>query len=441
MKLRHARALTLASAAAGLLTLSALPSAAMAETPAAASDSIHHVSSEVCANCHKEIYKQWSQSMHANSTALKDPIHGTFYQQVAGDPTEEGVLHKASGKYPVCLQCHAPNAAKDKTTKLDAMAAYSEGVNCVACHTLKSYKGIKGDDGKLMLGLKSYEISDQLQAPAGINNGLAKLAAAGDDLFGGAGVGGDSQKPNPHLGEAVEFEGQEIPALPMQSNPRLMKTSDACMGCHDQRDNPHGVPLCQTGNEYIDSKTNVNCLSCHMPVSGGLADHSMGGGHDQAMLKRSVVFDVDTESAGDVLKTTVYLKNQQPHAMPTGAPFRNIYIKLTAYDETGNPVWQNAEGHPAKDDPQAYLSYALTDDAGMPAPPPTATKAGEDTRLKPHEERTLSYEIPADGVVLVRGEVYYNLLWPGLVEKFSHLPDNVKEPVLIAEAERSIGGE
>jgi hypothetical protein len=441
MMLRHTRALTLFSAAAGLLTLSALPSAAVAESTAAPGDSIHHVSSEVCANCHKDIYKQWSQSMHANSTALKDPIHGTFYKQVVGDPTEEGVLHKASGKYPVCLQCHAPNAAKDKTTKLDAMAAYSEGVNCVACHTLSAYKGIKGEDGKLRLGLKAYEVSDTLQAPAGINNGLAKLAAAGDDLFGGAGVGGDSQKPNPHLGEAVEFEGQQIPALPMQGNPRLMKTSDACMGCHDQRDNPHGVPLCQTGNEYIDSKTNVNCLSCHMPVTDGLADHSMGGGHSQAMLKRSLVFDVDTENAGEVVKATVYLKNQQPHAMPTGAPFRNMYIKLTAYDETGNPVWQNAEGHPAKDDPQAYLSYALTDDAGMPAPPPTATKPGADTRLKPHEERTLSYEIPADGVVLVRGEVYYNLLWPALVEKFSHLPDDVKEPVLIAAAERVINSE
>jgi hypothetical protein len=54
------------------------------------------------------------------------------------------VLHKASGKYPICLQCHAPTLPIDKTTKLDAMAAYSEGVNCVACHTLKSYKGIEG---------------------------------------------------------------------------------------------------------------------------------------------------------------------------------------------------------------------------------------------------------------------------------------------------------
>jgi hypothetical protein len=77
----------------------------------------------------------------------------------------------------------------------------------------------------------------------------------------------------------------------------------------------------------------------------------------------------------------------------------------------------------------------------MPAPPPTATKPGDDTRLKPHEERTLEYSIPAETVVLIRGELYYNLLWPALVEKFTHLPDEVTEPVQIAVSEVSIDEE
>jgi hypothetical protein len=430
------RALAPAILTTGLLVLLGLP------TVAAAGDSIHHVSAEVCATCHSAIYKQWSGSMHARSTALSDPIHGTFYRKVVGSPTEEGVLHKASGKFPICLQCHAPNAAIDQTTKLDAMAAYSEGVNCVACHTLKAFNGVQGPDGKLRLGLKAYEVADTIQAPAGINDGLAKLVAAGDDLFGGAGLGGlDAQEPNPHLGEPVEFDGKEIPALPMEANPRLLKTSDACMGCHDQRNNPHGVPLCQTGNEYMESASQVNCLSCHMPIANGIADHSMGGGHSPAMLKRAVVFDVDTERAGETLKTTVYLKNQLPHSMPTGAPFRNIFVRLTAYDATGTAIWQNTEDHPEQDDPKAYLSYGLADDEGMPAPPPTATRPGEDTRLRPHEERTLEYEIPAEGVALIRGELYYNLLWPSLIKKFAHLPDELKAPTLVAEAEQAVAAE
>ncbi|MEA3274111.1 MAG: cytochrome c family protein, partial [Pseudomonadota bacterium] len=284
--------------------------------------------------------------------------------------------------------------------------------------------------------LQSYEVSDKIQAPAGFSRALQKLGAS-DDPFGGAG-GSDEQKPNPHLGEAVEFQGKEVPALPMEGNPTQQKTSDACMGCHDQRNNPHGVPLCQTGNEYSMSQTAVNCLSCHMPIADGAADHSMGGGHDQAILKRSVVFDLSTERVGETIRATALLRNQQPHSLPTGAPFRNIYMKLTAYDANGEVVWENAEGHPAKADPQAFLVFTLADDEGKPAPPPTATQLGIDTRLKPHEERTLVYDIPAEGVVLVRGELFYNLLWPSLVKKFEHLPDEVKEPVLIAAAEEEI---
>lgn len=398
---------------------------------------LHRISSETCKSCHKEIYKQWKGSMHANSTALKDPIHGTFYKKVVGDPTKEGVIHKASGKYPVCLQCHAPNAAKDKTTKLDAHVAYSEGVNCIACHSLTKYKGVQGPDGKLQLGLKAYDYSkDAAQGPGRHSNrGLEKLASA-TDVFGGG--TGDESKPNPHLGKPVTMDGKEIPSIPMESNPRLFKTSDACMGCHDQRNNPHGVPLCQTGNEYSMSNTQVNCLSCHMPMNDGLADHSMGGGHDPDILQRSVVFDVTTEMVGDKIRASVRMKNLQPHSLPTGAPFRNIYMMLRAYDAEGDVVWENAEKHPAKEDPQAYLVYALADEEGKPASPPVATKLGKDTRLKPHEERTLVYDIPAKGVKLVRGELYYNLLWPGLVKKFKHLPEDLTAATLIATSESSM---
>ena len=165
---------------------------------AAKDENIHHISSTVCKTCHKETYKQWKGSMHANSSAIKDPIHGAFYRKVVGDPTQEGVKMK-NGKYPVCLQCHAPNAARDKVTKLDAKPAYSEGVNCIACHTLKTFKGVDGENGKLRLGLKAYEYTDKIQG-AGLNSNhsLAKLTAAGGDELG---LGGEEEaKPNPHLG-------------------------------------------------------------------------------------------------------------------------------------------------------------------------------------------------------------------------------------------------
>ena len=403
--------------------------------PVAVADSIREVSSEVCQNCHKEIYQQWKGSMHANSTALSDPIHGTFYKQVAGDPLQEGLKTK-SGAYPVCLQCHVPNAALDKATKIDAKVSYKEGVNCVACHTIKAFNGINAPGGKLRLGMASYELSDSLQGPAGFSRGLQQLTA-GNDMFGGAGAD-DSSKPNPHIGESVTLDGKEIPSLPLEGNAGVMKSNAACMGCHDKRNNAHGVPLCATGNEYMVSKSDVTCQYCHMPMVGNSADHSMGGGHDGGMLKRSIVFTLDAKTDNGKVLVNATLKNQQPHALPTGAPFRNIVFRLTAYDAAGNVLWQNAPEHPAKDDPQAYFAYLLSDDAGKDAMPPTATQLGADTRLRPHEQRVLGYEIPAEGVVLVRGEVHYNLLWKVLADQFKHLPEDLRSSRMIAVAETRI---
>ncbi|MCK7497903.1 MAG: cytochrome c family protein [Comamonadaceae bacterium] len=98
----------------------------------------------MCKRCHLDIFRSWEKSMHANSSALKNPLHGAFYQATVGDPRQEGVLAKENGKYPECLNCHAPSAALDKKTKLDAVSAYGEGVTCVACHSLKRFKGVPG---------------------------------------------------------------------------------------------------------------------------------------------------------------------------------------------------------------------------------------------------------------------------------------------------------
>jgi hypothetical protein len=156
------------------------------------------------------------------------------------------------------------------------------------------------------------------------------------------------------------------------------------------------------------------------------------------MLKRAVRVDMDTQRSGDMLKVTVTLENKQPHSVPTGAPFRNVFLKVTALTKDGAVLWQNYQTHPKKEDPKAYLVYSMVDDEGNPAPPPKATKAGSNTRLKPFEVRTLSYEVPADGVDSVRTELYYALLWAGLAKKMTHLPDDLKTPKLIGWAENKL---
>ncbi len=345
---------------------------------------LHHVSAKECKTCHEEIYSQWKGSMHANSTALKDPIHGAFYKAVIGNPEQEGI--KKKGKYPVCLQCHAPAAAKDGKTNLAAMQVYNEGVNCVACHTISRFKGTKKAEGGLRLGTQAYEFSDtSLQGP-GTNH--------------------------------TTLDWQH-PVFQNTANPKVFKSNAVCMGCHDQRKNSNKVALCQTGDEIAESGGNSNCLTCHMPTVNGKADHSLLGGHSAKMVSKGLLMTMTTAKKNKTLEVTLKLTNQLPHNFPTGAPFRNVYVMLTGYDKQGQEVWSSSQSHPAKDDKQAMFMYSLGDAKGNPAPPPKATQVLGDTRLKPHETRELKYSMAKETITKLRAVAYYDLLLPSMKKKFS----------------------
>ena len=366
---------------------------------------ITNLTSDKCGKCHEEIYEQWSGSMHANSTALKDPIHGTFYSAVVGDPKAEGV--KNGDKYPVCLECHAPTAAKAGLTKLDAKEAYNEGVNCVSCHTLTKFKGVEKPGGGLQLGMKAYEYSKtDLQGPMGTVDSA------------------DHRK---------KF-GQEV-----VSNAGLMRTSDVCMGCHDQRPNSNKVSLCQTGAEISEAGGSTTCQTCHMPTTeDGITNHAMMGGHMEKMVARGLVLTVDASKADGKVNTVVKLQNLLPHAFPTGAPFRNFYVVIEALDKEGKKVWSNTQSHPMKDDKQAMFMYTIGNDDG-PTSPPKATKVLADSRLKPNETRELKYEIDSADIVTVKATAYYDLLLNPIKKKFADkLPKDLMEPKVIARAKADL---
>jgi hypothetical protein len=397
-----------------LLSLWLLPLYANPDSPRVSIEATapHEVSAEVCGSCHKEIYAEWKGSMHAQSTALNDPIHGAFYRKVVGDPREEGVSVK--GKYPVCLRCHAPNAAMQKKTRLDATPAFNEGVNCVFCHTISAYKGTEKPDGKLQLGQAAYAVSTTtLHSPSGKNYSTA---------------------PKPENSTAITEDFHPFPMTGGKS--ALYKSSEVCMGCHDRRNNFHGVPLCATGTEIADSKSFAACQSCHMGTVNGHADHSMMGGHDGNMVRRAVIMNMQTTLQDGQHLTTISMINKLPHKFPTGAPFRNAYLKVTAYDSSGNVLWQNFKTHPIKEDPKAVLLYKLGDEAGNPAMPPKATQVLDDSRLVPNQERLIEYKIPAEKVAVIRAELLYHLLLPKLVTQLDKvLNDDLKAPRLAAYSE------
>ena len=401
------------------------PSTSVAE---GGKDSLHHVNATACKQCHEEIYQQWEGSMHAQSSALKDPIHGAFYRKVMGDLTQEGLRKK--GKYPVCLKCHAPVAAMEGKTKLDAAPNYTDGVTCVTCHTFSDYKGTTKPDGKPRYGIDAYQIDkESLHGPTGNTYTTERVPD-------GASWPTPIHHPQPLKG----------------SNSAMFKSNAACMGCHEKRSNFHGTPLCRTGDEYSGAKSFVNCQSCHMGIVTvpklkdgqvvpgefvSIADHSMGGGHDAKMVSRGLAMEMETNTEGETIQATITVRNRLPHSFPTGAPFRNFYLKLAAYDANGKELWRNYKVHPIKDDPKAAFWYTLGDETGKPTIPPKATQVLSDTRLAPNETRTLKYDIPRqNGMVIVRAEALYDLLLPPIKATLKgKVPDELLRPVLAASAE------
>jgi hypothetical protein len=384
---------------------------------------LHHVTAEACGQCHKAIYDQWQGSIHAQSTALRDPIHGAFYKKLMGDPTQEGLTQPKTGKYPVCLQCHAPNAARDGKTKLDSLPAYTEGVNCVVCHTMQAYKGVMAPEGgkPLRLGVQAYEFADEaLQGPNGAYHGTEPAVSPG---------AGNTEPVSNAFSHG-------------EANQGVFKSSNACLGCHDQRNNTHGIPVCMTGPEVTNSGNTITCQSCHMPVNNGFADHTMGGGHVKSMVERGVAVQVNGEQTTQGIQVTVTLHNPLPHNFPTGAPFRNIYLKLTALDASGQTAWQNYQTSPFAENDPGVLMLKLGDADGKPVPPPQATRILSDTRLKPNESRILSYAIPTETaakVVRIRAELFYQLLWPNLIHQLGDkIPANLTTPMPVTRVETTI---
>ena len=83
--------------------------------------------SDVCGECHRDIYRMWGASAHARSMSSPVFLHA-LQQAVSAEGTEVSAI---------CLRCHSPLAAEARDTRLERQKSW-EGVGCDACHTVAS---------------------------------------------------------------------------------------------------------------------------------------------------------------------------------------------------------------------------------------------------------------------------------------------------------------
>jgi hypothetical protein len=306
--------------------------------------------STACRSCHADIYRFWSESLHARAAT-----NSTF--ALAHREYRQNPWLRNGGGPDLCLRCHLPVASR-----ADAESP-EEGIGCDYCHSISEVRVGKGQP--------------------------VFAVTPGDTKFGPV---TDAQSPAHRVAYKPFFRESEV-----------------CAGCHELI-SPGGAPILSTYSEWQKSPARAagkHCQSCHMPdVLGNLADarvrrrndatinsHRTPGGHSPELLRKAVSVEIrNLRRDGDTVSFDVDIANTGAgHDLPTGVPTRAIVLEAEVVD--GATVVGHAERSYRRQVLDAQGQPILHDSRVFVA---TAT-IGSDTRLKAGARRTERFVFPRAG--------------------------------------------
>ncbi len=345
---------------------------------------------EDCKYCHKDIFREWKNSLHAQS--LQDPVFLNAYEKI--EDKEEGKL---------CLNCHAPTVlyTKDYSLKKEITR---EGVTCDFCH---SVKGIEKD---------SFYVID-----------------VGDIKYG----------PLPSILESFNVGHKNRYS-------ELHKRAEFCKPCHEYK-NRYGVYILDTYREWKESEyreKEVHCQNCHMPEDPfskivepeiypsekPVTSHKFLGGHSQIRLKETAILDVFYKIENKSLVASIYITNKESgHRFPTGTPIRKLILEVLLLDKYGEIVDKKVKTY------QKLIvdkEGKIINDVGKIFT--DGFKVIEDNRIKPKETRRENFTLnmKGEGPYTFKVELNYEYRVPYLEPDIMRMPIAKKE--LIIETEKNL---
>ena len=242
-----------------------------------------------CRSCHPAIVKEFEASIHARSSAKKDPF---FAAMLRHSPDKKS-----------CGNCHAPEAES---------AAGEQGMSCLSCHRIEG-------------------IEKHTQA----NRSLYRKEA--DKLIYSAEKGREQEVIKYHVVRSWFGLSRKKVGSPYHDidyrNP-IYYNGEVCMGCHSHKVNAHGLDLCRNGEKGVDA-AGKNCITCHMPRVPGSATtirrsdtHAWHGAaglhHGAAKLSRYLKLSVKPKEKG----FDIVVDNGTPHPLLTH-PARVLELRTT----------------------------------------------------------------------------------------------------------------
>ena len=295
-----------------------------------------------CKECHSDIFKSWSGSLHAKS--YSNPAFQASYMSV--------LLDRGKGQGEFCLRCHAPAAVFEGDFDFRSPAA-AEGVTCWFCHSVASV-----NEGHPIDTYYNLDTSGTMYGPY----------------------------------EPINPEGHEVAHSPLHLEAKM------CAGCHEYT-NDNGVGILETYNEWSESqwaKEEVYCQNCHMPImvnqtavdgrdvsSYYVTAHEFRGGMSNVNLTHAVKLETFVEREGSRLDVSVHITNAESgHKLPTGIPLRKLaltvvlvsaeHVQISSARKVYRKVLTDKFGTIIEDAPEMFLD---------------ATAIYSDNRIKPRETR------------------------------------------------------
>lgn len=362
-----------------------------------------------CANCHAEVYREWSHSAHARSATgrrFRNLYEGSDWHGNAN--VGWGLLTQYPDGAGVCTSCHAPTAPPFVPPQngggieggLRQVRGVAEhGVHCDYCHKIESVAGGT-------IGLTHGRFNLRLLRPS-----------EGQIFFGA-------------LDDVDRGEDAYLP---------LYRDSRYCASCHEGV--VFGVHVYSTFSEWQASpaaRQGQQCQDCHMkptgrmtnmaPGHGGierdpstLANHRFFDGSQQAMLRRAVKVSVRFESKPEGVRASVRLWDEGVgHRLPTGFVDRHLVLVVEGRNGEdrivplrAGPKLPALAGAELAGQPGRLYARVLRDFEGH-SPVPfwlASPDPAPDSRLVPGKVEEEIFDYPAS-LSRLRLRVLYRRFWP-----------------------------
>ena len=262
--------------------------------PVTIPEGLDSISAKSCGVCHEEIYKEWSQSIHAQ--AWSDP----YYQQ---DMEFEGRPY-------ICINCHIPLQPQRE----------------------KLILGYRDSDKLDPILKKNPDFNPQLQDEG--------VTCAVCHLRDGVIIGSFQSNTAPH---------------PIKVDREFLTGMSPCNICHvvsgDRWDMFYSRPPCGTLSEIFEVDRPIDCVGCHMPATTRpialngeprtSGKHLFLGGHSQKKVKSALTVEHQWQEHDNLGTFILSLTNTGTnHFLPTGTPDRHLTVEIKLLDRQNQIIKQ-----------------------------------------------------------------------------------------------------